>query len=223
MDNQGAMAGHSNLMLVEIIYGASSKYSQAEVIEAELELTSRNLHLDDLEVLKNKVNYIGGISMNVPVASESSSESESISDDEEFAEELDEKDEILIKLLMVYFVLCALGSLTSLFHGFYFYSLVSLVSLAIYVYGIYGLLNRLTQPIIFLIGIVAYSLVSQLTRLLSFSSGMLIYVLVMALFNGAILYFLTKSSMRSAYNLDSESIKKAMIVGAIAAVLIRFV
>lgn len=63
MVNKEAMASYSNLMLVKTIYGNSGKYSQDDVLNAELELCTRNVSDNEMEELKNKVAYISGINV----------------------------------------------------------------------------------------------------------------------------------------------------------------
>jgi len=163
MDNRFKMVDHSNLMLVEIIYGNSQKYTQDDVLAAELELSGRALSDDELERLKNKVAYIGSINIGVSTpkgnaARPSGGPTLSESDDDDFYDELEGIDSILSKVLMVYIGFQILGQLGMLISGGLMVKLVALVSIGICAYGIYGILNRLGQPIILLIGFFAFGM-----------------------------------------------------------------
>ena len=230
MDNRFKMVDHSNLMLVEIIYGNSQKYTQDDVLAAELELSGRALSDDELERLKNKVAYIGSINIGVSTpkgnaARPSGGPTLSESDDDDFYDELEGIDSILSKVLMVYIGFQILGQLGMLISGGLMVKLVALVSIGICAYGIYGILNRLGQPIILLIGFFAFGIGGSL-RLLSYISSMGMSSVVIFLFQvgigAGIIYFLTKSNMRSIYKLENDNIMKAVGIGFLLGVMLIF-
>lgn len=134
-------------------------------------------------------------------------------------------DAVIVKVLIGFLILSCFVNLFALFTSFNSYSLLGIFGFLILGYGAFGLWKRWTQPTIFLIGFITYVLVGNLLQLISYYSmwGMLIAVVVHSLLYGTILYFLTKPSMRSAYDLDWESIQKAMMVGAVIAVLVKLV
>ena len=227
MDNNNAMTSHSNLMLVEIIYGNSGKYSQEDVLAAEIELSMRNISDADMEALKYKIAYIGGINMgNFPKSNSSASSANENEEEDEESRELEGTDSILVKVLIGYVALTSLGMLGSVFQGSLKYSVLSLASLGISVYGIYGLLNRKRLPVLLLIGLFSYGFMRTISSafglVLSFNLSYLIIPLIFTALGGAVLYFVTKPSMRRAYDMDVDSIKKAIGVGVVLAILFTF-
>lgn len=126
---------------------------------------------------------------------------------------------------MVYIGFQILGQLGMLISGGLMVKLVALVSIGICAYGIYGILNRLGQPIILLIGFFAFGIGGSL-RILSYISSMGMSSVVIFLFQlgigAGIIYFLTKSNMRSIYKLENDNIMKAVGIGFLLGVMLIF-
>jgi len=217
MESKNRMSAHSNLMLVDIIHGNSSKYSQEDVLEAELELSRRGVDESEIETLKSKVNYIGGI--NIGTSSGKTTVEET--------NELQGSDPTLLNVLIGYIALTTLLSLFGLFRGGILSIIISAVIFGINIYGVYGLLNRKSFPVILLIGAfslaVTRSIISIFSFITLFDISFLLIPIVFLLINAACLYFLTKDSMRKAYDLDGELVRNAIIVGVAAGALLYFV
>lgn len=227
MENVNRMSEHSNLMLVDIIHGHSSKYTQDDVLEAELELSRRNLSESDIEILKNKVNYIGGINMGTASSgtqNSSSTSTELEDDDDENENALEGSDSILVNVIIGYLALTSLGYLFSIFTGSILSQMISVGMLGVGVYGIYGLLNKLSFPVILLVGLMAMKIAQSVIGIFaSFAYiGSLFLVLTALIFiaiQAFILYFLTKENVRKAYSLDIEEIQKAIGIGVVLSLL----
>lgn len=228
MENINRMSEHSNLMLVDIIHGNSSKYTQDDVLEAELELSRRNLSESDIEALKNKVNYIGGINMSASTSGSRESSRESSAgttdlEEDDNENELEGSDSILVNVLIGYIALSSLGYLFSGFNGSIVSQMMSFGMLGVCVYGIYGLLNKQSFPIILLIGLFAlkftYAISASLGQFIGFDFISGLIALILTAIPGFVLYFLTKENMRKVYSLDVEEIKKAVGVGVVLSIL----
>lgn len=230
MDYRNGMSDHSNLMLVDIIYGNSSKYTQDDVLAAELELSGRNISEEEISVLKNKVNYIGGINMGSTSSASSRSSSTTASDhsedDEQSGGALEGSDSTLVNVLIGYLALTSIGSLFGAFSGSFISQLMSVGFLGVGVYGIYGLLNRQSFPVTLLIGLFAMnltrSIIACLGLIISANLAFAITSLIFIAIGAFVLYFLTKESMRNAYQLDSDDIKKAIGIGIMLAFITQF-
>lgn len=231
MDSNNGMKIHSSLMLVEIIYGNSGKYNEDDVLAAELELSSRGISHQELDRLRYKVDYISGIN---PGLGKPSGASTAVStgdvdelDEEDF--ELEGMDAIIVKVLMAYLAFTVLNILMGQSRGMLpiIYLLIGLASGAILVYGIYGLWNRKRLPILFLMGNTAYGLVFSVSSLFSLMlnfSGSYMYHIAKSLVIGvATLYFLNKYSIRKVFGLDGDSIMRAIGIGVVIGLFVKFV
>lgn len=231
MQSTNGMSEYSNLMLVDIIHGNSAKYTQDDVLAAELELSGRNLSEEEINRLKSKVNYISGINMgpNSTTSSSSSYSEESNTEEDDDTESkgaLEGSDSIMVNVLIGYLALTSIGSLFGAFSGYFISQLISVGVLGVGVYGIYGLLNRESFPVILLIGMFAMnlsrSLISALGLVVSFNLPLALISLIFVAIGAFILYFLTKESIRRAYNLDMDDIKKAIGIGVLLSFLLKF-
>lgn len=230
MESKHKMSDHSNLMLVDIIHGNSAKYTQDDVLAAELELSGRNISEEEIELLKNKINYIGGINMGASSSATDNNTSSSAAVDndkeDEFEGKLEGSDSILVNVLIGYIALTSIGSFFGIFRGSFISQMMSVGVLGVGVYGIYGLLNRQSFPVLLLIGLFAMnltrSIVSALGLMFSANLALALISLIFVAIGAMVLYFLTKESMRKAYHLDGDEIKKAVGIGILLSFAVQF-